>query len=152
MSEFNKLLLNKNKLETLFNECVEEVRKDVFNRKLKETMNETLIKRLSRTNNQISIPYLSDMKNDKFLPKDKRKILELLLMKDDLGNILQNIVFNKSQDYVDKFGEFIILDENRIQTPIDKLSLQPINSDKKKNNVFINLLIIFLIVLERKLL
>ena len=115
-------------------------------------MNETLIKRLSRTNNQISIPYLSDMKNDKFLPKDKRKILELLLMKDDLGNILQNIVFNKSQDYVDKFGEFIILDENRIQTPIDKLSLQPINSDKKKNNVFINLLIIFLIVLERKLL
>ena len=67
MSEFNKLLLNKNKLETLFNECVEEVRKDVFNRKLKETMNETLIKRLSRTNNQISIPYLSDMKNDKFL-------------------------------------------------------------------------------------
>ena len=152
MSEFNKLLLNKNKLETLFNECVEEVRKDVFNRKLKETMNETLIKRLSRTNNQISIPYLSDMKNDKFLPKDKRKILEMFLMKDDLGNILQNIVFNKSQDYVDKFGEFIILDENRIQTPIDKLSLQPINSDKKKNNVFINLLIIFLIVLERKLL
>ena len=152
MSEFNKLLLNKNKLETLFNECVEEVRKDVFNRKLKETMNETLIKRLSRTNNQISIPYLSDMKNDKFLPKDKRKILELLLMKDDLGNILQNIVFNKSQDDVEKFGEFNILDENRIQTPIDKLSLQPINSDKKKNNVFINLLIIFLIVLERKLL
>ena len=137
LSEFNKILLNKNKLETLFNECVEEVRKDVFNRKLKETMNETLSKRLSRTNNQISIPYLSNIKNDKFLPKDKRKILEMFLMKDDLGNILQNIVFNKSQDDVEKFGEFNILDENRIQTPISKFNLQPINSDKKKNNVFI---------------
>jgi hypothetical protein len=137
LSEFNKILLNKNKLETLFNECVEEVRKDVFNRKLKETMNETLSKRLSRTNNQISIPYLSDMKNDKFLPKDKRKILEMFLMKDDLGNILQNIVFNKPQDDVDKFGEFNILDENRIQTPIGKLNLKPMNSDKKKNNVLI---------------
>ena len=137
LSEFNKILLNKNKLETLFSECVEEVRKDVFNRKLKETMNETLSKRLSRTNNQISIPYLSNIKNDKFLPKDKRKILEMFLMKDDLGNILQNIVFNKPQDDVDKFGEFNILDENRIQTPISKFNLQPINSDKKKNNVFI---------------
>ena len=136
LSEFNKILLNKNKLETLFSECVEEVRKDVFNRKLKETMNETLSKRLSRTNNQISIPYLSNIKNDKFLPKDKRKILEMFLMKDDLGNILQNIVFNKSQDDVEKFGEFNILDENRIQTPIGKVTLKPISSEKKRN-VFI---------------
>ena len=136
LSEFNKVLLNKNKLENLFNECVEEVRKEAFNRKLKETMNETIFKRLNKTNNNITIPYLSDLKNDKFLPKDKVRIFELFLLKDELGNILQNIVFNKPQEDVDKFGEFNILDENRIQTPIGKITLKPISSDKKRN-VFI---------------
>ena len=136
LSEFNKVLLNKNKLESLFNECVEEVRKEAFNRKLKETMNETIFKRLNKTNNNITIPYLSNIKNEKFLPKDKVKILELFLLKDELGNILQNIVFNKSQEDVEKFGEFNILDENRIQTPIGKVTLKPISSEKKRN-VFI---------------
>ena len=136
LSEFNKVLLNKNKLENLFNECVEEVRKEAFNRKLKETMNETIFKRLNKTNNNMTIPYLSDMKNEKFLPKDKVRIFELFLLKDELGNILQNIVFNKPQEDVDKFGEFNILDENRIQTPIGKITLKPISSDKKRN-VFI---------------
>ena len=136
LSEFNKVLLNKNKLESLFNECVEEVRKEAFNRKLKETMNETIFKRLNKTNNNMTIPYLSDMKNEKFLPKDKVRIFELFLLKDELGNILQNIVFNKPQEDVDKFGEFNILDENRIQTPIGKVTLKPISSEKKRN-VFI---------------
>ena len=136
LSEFNKVLLNKNKLENLFNECVEEVRKEAFNRKLKETMNETIFKRLNKTNNNITIPYLSDLKNDKFLPKDKVKIFELFLLKDELGNILQKIVFNKSQEDIEKFGEFNILDENRIQTPIGKVTLKPISSEKKRN-VFI---------------
>ena len=136
LSEFNKVLLNKNKLENLFNECVEEVRKEAFNRKLKETMNETIFKRLNKTNNNMTIPYLSDMKNEKFLPKDKVRIFELFLLKDELGNILQNIVFNKSQEDVEKFGEFNILDENRIQTPIGKVTLKPISSEKKRN-VFI---------------
>ena len=38
LSELNKILIKKNKLENIFIDCVEETRKSIFNRRLKDTM------------------------------------------------------------------------------------------------------------------
>ena len=54
LSEFNKMILDKNKLETIFSDCVEEVRKDIFNRKLKDKINDN---RKSK-NNTVTVPYV----------------------------------------------------------------------------------------------
>lgn len=118
LSEFNKMILDKNKLETIFNDCVEEVRKEIFNRKLKETIGENYKKTKQEEN--INIPYVSDIKYDKFLPSDKRKIIEMFILKDDVAGIVQDLVFNKPKNEVDQIINMHginILNENRVQSP-----------------------------------
>ena len=113
LSEFNKMILDKNKLETIFSDCVEEVRKDIFNRKLKETINDN---RKSK-NDTVAVPYV-DIKYEKFLPVDKRKIIEMFILKDDVAGIVHDLVFNKPKNEVDNIMQGVnILNENRVHSP-----------------------------------
>ena len=114
LSEFNKMILDKNKLETIFSDCVEEVRKDIFNRKLKETINDN---RKSK-NDTVTVPYVGDIKYEKFLPVDKRKIIEMFILKDDVAGIVHDLVFNKPKNEVDNIMQGVnILNENRVHSP-----------------------------------
>ena len=114
LSEFNKMILDKNKLETIFSDCVEEVRKDIFNRKLKETINDN---RKSK-NDTVTVPYVGDIKYEKFLPVDKRKIIEMFILKDDVADIVHDLVFNKPKNEVDNIMQGVnILNENRVHSP-----------------------------------
>ena len=114
LSEFNKMILDKNKLETIFSDCVEEVRKDIFNRKLKETINDN---RKSK-NDTVTVPYVGDIKYEKFLPVDKRKIIEMFILKDDVAGIVHDLVFNKPKNEVDSIMQGVnILNENRVHSP-----------------------------------
>ena len=124
LSEFNKMILNKNKLELIFQESVEEVRKDIFNRKLKETMDANYAK--NRRNNskagksQITIPYISDIKYQNYLPKDKQKIIEAFILNEEVIGIVKDLIFNKSRDEIEQFKnpqQINILNENRIHSP-----------------------------------
>ena len=114
LSEFNKMILDKNKLETIFSDCVEEVRKDIFNRKLKETINDN---RKSK-NDTVTVPYVGDIKYEKFLPVDKRKVIEMFILKDDVAGIVHDLVFNKPKNEVDNLMQGVnILNENRVHSP-----------------------------------
>ena len=124
LSEFNKMILNKNKLELIFQESVEEVRKDIFNRKLKETMDANYAKN-RRSNSkagktQITIPYISDIKYQNYLPKDKQKIMEAFILNEEVIGIVKDLIFNKSRDEIEQFKnpqQINILNENRIHSP-----------------------------------
>ena len=114
LGEFNKMILDKNKLETIFSDCVEEMRKEIFNRKLKETINDTK----KSKNDTVTIPYVGDIKYEKFLPVDKRKIIEVFILKEDVAGIVHDLVFNKPKNEVDNIMQGMnILNENRVHSP-----------------------------------
>ena len=117
LSEFNKMILDKNKLETIFSDCVEEVRKEIFNRKLKETINENYSNKKIK-NDTVTVPYVGDIKYEKFLPVDKRKVIEMFILKDDVAGIVHDLVFNKPKNEVDNIMQGVnILNENRVHSP-----------------------------------
>ncbi len=144
-SEFNKIILEKNQLENIFKECVDEVRKDIINRKLKDAMAETNKKNKTKDETQITIPYLSDVKFDKFTPKDKKKLVEIFVTKEGVAEMFCNLIFNKPKEGNNMLNlEGInILNENRLPTPNQKepnvMNQFNFINDKKlfgKNNIF----------------
>ena len=117
LSEFNKMILDKNKLETIFSDCVEEVRKEIFNRKLKETISENYSNKKMK-NDTVTVPYVGDIKYEKFLPVDKRKVIEMFILKEDVAGIVHDLVFNKPKNEVDNLMQGVnILNENRVHSP-----------------------------------
>lgn len=94
-SEINNLAQEKNRLENIFLDCVEETRKNVWNRRLRGTMSSKVA-----SVNSTYFPLNSNGKYETFLPLDKRKILESLLFNDEVWTVLRDALFtNKSIDY-----------------------------------------------------
>ena len=138
LSEFNKMIVEKNKLENIFNDCVEEVRKNIFNRKLKEKLNEN--SKFKKNKDLMNIPYVSNIKYNQFLPSDKTKLIEMFLLKEEVINVLQNIIFNKSNEDIENNTDIQginILNENRIQVPEKTNSVFKDNKAKTKTNFYI---------------
>ena len=101
LSEFNKLLMEKNKLEKIFIDCVEECRKDIFNRRIREALtNKTNIPGNSHGNlHNVSYPkFVNDVKYDHFLPTDKRKLIEIFILKEEVINLIKDHIFKKIED------------------------------------------------------
>lgn len=94
LAELNKIMLDQNKLEKIFIDCVEEGRKEIFNRKFKDSFaNRTMsFNSMSKTG---TIPFINDIKYDNFLPGDKRKLLEVFMMKEEVINLIKDHVFKK---------------------------------------------------------
>ena len=93
LSELNKILLEKNKLQNIFIDCVEETRKNIFNRRLKENLNYKNGKMKTAPNLNIEI----NTQYDSFLPSDKKAILENFVFNDEVSNIIREAIFNKPQ-------------------------------------------------------
>lgn len=93
LSELNKILLEKNRLQNIFIDCVEETRKNIFNRRLKENLNYKNGKMKTAPNLNIEI----NTKYDSFLPSDKKAILENFVFNDEVSNIIREAIFNKPQ-------------------------------------------------------
>lgn len=93
LSELNKILLEKNTLQNIFIDCVEETRKNIFNRRLKENLNYKNGKMKTAPNLNIEI----NTKYDTFLPSDKKAILENFVFNDEVSNIIREAIFNKPQ-------------------------------------------------------
>jgi hypothetical protein len=100
LGEFNKMLLDRNKLEKIFIDSVEECRKDIYNRKLKETLGNKTHTNFNKTQNMnINIvPYINDIKYDNFLPTDKKKLIEIFILKEEVINLIRDYVFRKIED------------------------------------------------------
>ena len=138
LSEFNKMIIDKNKLETIFSDCVEEVRKNIFNRKLKDAVKDNT--KYKKNQDLLNIPYVSNIKFNQFLPADKRKIIEIFVTNDEVTNIIKNIIFNKSNEEIENHMDMEginILNENRIQVPEKTVSAFKDTKAKTKTNFFV---------------
>ena len=109
LNELNRIALEKNKLENIFIDCIEETRKNIFNRRLKEN----LTNRMKKKNFDVKTNY------DSFLPNDKKAILENFVFNDEVSNIIRETIFNKPKK------EKEIIERNK--NIIDKINLQEFN-------------------------
>ncbi len=103
IGEFNKILLDKNKLEKIFIECVEEIRKDIMHRKLKDNLNNTKNNMSNFINIQNlkkkeAFPVINDIKFENFLSTDKKKLIEIFIAKDEVVNFLRENIFKVNLD------------------------------------------------------
>lgn len=98
VGEFNKILLDKNKLEKIFIDCVEETRKEIMQRKIKDALNNKNSNFYNQMKKKESFPVLNDVKYENFLSSDKRKLLEMYLSKDEVVNFLRENIFKLNNE------------------------------------------------------
>ena len=116
LNELNRIALEKNKLENIFIDCIEETRKNIFNRRLKEN----LTNRMKNKKNLNEINKFDIKTNyDSFLPNDKKAILENFVFNDEVSNLIRETIFNKPKK------EREIIERNK--NIIDKINLQEFN-------------------------
>ena len=94
LGELNKIYLERNKLENIFIDCVEETRKIIFNRKLKENNGGYKIKQRIGVG---KYDYKMNLKTkyESFLPSDKQSILENFVFNDEVSNIIRDAIFTR---------------------------------------------------------
>ena len=93
----------RNKLENIFIDCVEETRKMIFNRRLKKSFE----RKNSRNNlgdSDINRSLNFDYNN--FLMVDKKQIIEDFILNDDVNSFIKEVMFLKNNN---KFGNNIFL-------------------------------------------
>ena len=94
LGELNKIYLERNKLENIFIDCVEETRKIIFNRKIKENNGGYKIKQRVGAG---KYDYKMNLKTkyESFLPSDKQSILENFVFNDEVSNIIRDAIFTR---------------------------------------------------------
>ena len=94
LGKLNKIYLERNKLENIFIDCVEETRKIIFNRKLKENNGGYKIKQRVGVG---KYDYKMNLKTkyESFLPSDKQSILENFVFNDEVSNIIRDAIFTR---------------------------------------------------------
>lgn len=107
IGEFNKILLDKKKLEKIFIECVEESRREILQRKPLDTMHSTKtgffgFGKKTHFAPQ-SFPNLSEIQFEHFQATDKKKLLENFLLRDEIVCFLKE---NLSNIYATQKGPF----------------------------------------------
>ena len=118
LGELNKILLEKNKLENIFIDCVEETRKNIFNRRLKDNLIYNNKKKVLDSYKNINI----NSKYDSFLPSDKKAILENFVFNDEVSNIIRETIFNKPK-------------KDKEISDMNKKMMDKINLSDKGNNI-----------------
>ena len=102
LGELNKIYLERNKLENIFIDCVEETRKIIFNRKLKENNGGYKIKQrigVGKYDYKMNLT----TKYESFLPSDKQSILENFVFNDEVSNIIRDAIFTRPKKEKEKF-------------------------------------------------
>jgi hypothetical protein len=95
---YTKILMDKNNLERIFIDCVEESRKEILHRKLSvESMGRTTASNFKfNKNKEANLPNIGDAKYEQFLPGDKRKLIEDYILRDDVINLIREYMFKKN--------------------------------------------------------
>ena len=89
----NKLYLERNKLEGIFQNCVEETKKIIFNRRIKENKGFKIKNKtgIGKYDYKVSL----SAKFEEFLPSDKKKTLENFIFNEEVFNVFKDIIFSK---------------------------------------------------------
>ena len=92
LAELNKNFLEKNKLENIFNDCVNETKKLIYKRKLKENKGYKIKNKTGLGKYDVKINFIT--KYDDFLPGDKMSTLENFIFNDEVYNYIKDAIFN----------------------------------------------------------
>ena len=116
LNELVQMKQERNKLENIFIDCVEETRKMIFNRRLKKSF-ERKNSRNKLSDSEINRSLNFDYNN--FLMVDKKQIIEDFILNDDVNSFIKEVMFLKNNN---KNGNFI---ENK--NLINKIKLPSIH-------------------------
>ncbi len=96
LAELNKIYLEKNKYEGIFQNCVEETKKIIFNRRVKENKGFKIKNRtgIGKYDCKVNL----STKFEDFLPSDKLNTLENFLFNDEVFNLVKEIIFSKPKN------------------------------------------------------
>ena len=89
----NKIYLERNKYETIFQNCVEETKKIIFNRRVKENKGFKIKNRtgIGKYDYKVNL----STKFEDFLPTDKMNTLENFIFNEEVFNLVKDIIFSK---------------------------------------------------------
>ena len=95
-TELNNIYFERNKLEIIFQNCVEETKKIIFNRKMMEN-------KLYKLKNKAGLFKFDTRVNfstkfEEFLPSDKQSTLENFIFDDEVYNLVKDIIFKRSKN------------------------------------------------------
>ena len=101
LSNLNRIYLEKNKYERIFQNCVEETKKIIFNRRVKENKGFKIKNRTGMGKYDYKVNYSTKFEN--FLPTDKFNTLENFLFNDEVFNMVKEIIFSKPKKKTKNF-------------------------------------------------
>ena len=140
LGELNKIYLERNKLENIFIDCVEETRKIIFNRKLKENNGGYKIKQRIGAGKYDYKMNLTT-KYESFLPSDKQSILENFVFNDEVSNIIRDAILTRPKKEKEKFENtkniiknLNLYEQNRKRTNSTTTKKYTMNSPPQSNN------------------
>ena len=93
LSGLNKLYLEKNRYEEIFQNCVEETKKIIFNRRVRENKGFKIKNKTGVGKYDYKVSYSTKFEN--FLPSDKLNTLENFIFNDEVFNMVKEIIFSK---------------------------------------------------------
>ena len=141
LAELNKIYLEKNKLETIFSECVKATKKIIYDRKLKDNKSYKIKNKtgLGKYDYKVNLT----TKFDDFLPGDKQSTLENFLFNEEVYNLVKDAIFkhphgnNKKNENAKKF-----MSDYNFYDPDWKMKeiIENASSDLPKNENFLPLM------------
>ena len=138
LAELNKIYLEKNKLENIFSDCVNETKKLIYKRKLKDNKSYKIKNKTGLGKYDVKITFAT--KYEDFLPGDKMSTLENFIFNDDVFNFVKDAIFNHPQSS-NKKNESVkkIMSDYNFYDPDWKMKeiIENASSDLAKNDNFL---------------
>ena len=140
IAELSNVYLQKNKLEIIFENCVEETKKIIFNRKVNENKFFKLKNKagLLKYDNRVNF----STKFEEFLPSDKQRTLENFIFDDDVYNTVKDIIFKRPKlkvknnlNLYNNISNILHLSETESKLKVRKPDIPKVKIKNKTNSV-----------------
>ena len=133
-AELNKTYLERNKLENIFNDCINATKKIIYNRKLKDNKSYKIKNKTGLGKYDIKIDFTT--RYEDFLPGDKMSTLENFLFNDEVYNFVKDAIFKHPQNSNKKKENAKNLSDYNFYDPDWKMKeiIENASSDLAKND------------------
>ena len=133
-AELNKTYLERNKLENIFNDCINATKKIIYNRKLKDNKSYKIKNKTGLGKYDIKINFTT--RYEDFLPGDKMSTLENFLFNDEVYNFVKDAIFKHPQSSNKKKENAKNLSDYNFYDPDWKMKeiIENASSDLAKND------------------
>ena len=133
-AELNKTYLERNKLENIFNDCINATKKIIYNRKLKDNKSYKIKNKTGLGKYDIKIDFTT--RYEDFLPGDKMSTLENFLFNDEVYNFVKDALFKHPQSSNKKKENAKNLSDYNFYDPDWKMKeiIENASSDLAKND------------------